>query len=488
MRMAAADRRTDRADSCELLGAAYLPVHKAGSEDPEACPRIALLTPYAGGNLGDAAIQDAMIANLRLCLPDAQFSGVSLNCDSFAERHGAGGFPLCGTNRPFYGMSHGSVTGEAAIPAGTPGGESPGTRLSLARRALERTPWLRQGLRKMRSWASIIPREVRHSIQGYRFLRTQDVLIVSGGGQLDEEWGGPWGHPFALFKWAVLARMARVPCAVASVGACKVTSSVSRLFLSAALGMACYRSYRDEKSRRIATGLLERAARDSVVPDLAFSIPASELPPPGAIRSMSQGRTVVALSPIAYAKSESWPRQDHALYDRYVRQMAQVVSRLLARGYFLVIVCSSLGDDDRVIPEILDHLDDDAKKKVPGQMHVPAIATWKDLVASLQDADVLIASRLHSVILGFVASRPAIAISFDPKVDWVMQDLGQTDYLLHIRDFSAGDVLDALDRVQFGKTVAAKDIASYQHRILPVCKLQYDALAELALASHRLRN
>lgn len=453
----------------------------------ESSPRIALLTPYTGGNLGDAAIQDAMIANLRLRLPAAQFSGISLNCDSFAERHGAGGFPLCGTNRRFYGMSRGSVTGDAAIPAETPGVESPDKMFGPTRRALERMPWLRQGLRKVRSWATVIPREVRHSIQAYRFLRTHDLLIVSGGGQLDEEWGGPWGHPFALFKWSVLARMARVPCAMTSVGACKVTMSLSRLFLSAALGMARYRSYRDEQSRRIAAGLLGRAAGDSVVPDLAFTMPASELPPSGAIRSRSQGRTVVALSPIAYAKPDNWPRQDRAVYDRYVQQMAQVVSRLLVRGYFLVLVCSSLGDDDLVIPEILGHIDNDAKKRVPGQIHIPAIATWKDLVASLRDADVLIASRLHSVILGFVTSRPTIAVSFDPKVDWVMEDLGQTDYLLQICDFSTGDVVGALDRLQLHKTAAAELIASYQRRILPICMVQYDSIAQLALSSHRLR-
>ena len=203
---------------------------------------------------------------------------------------------------------------------------------------------------------------------------------------------------------------------------------------------------------------------------------------------MSQGRTVVALSPIAYAKPGNWPWQDRALFDRYVREMAEVVSQLIARGYFLAIVCSSLGDDEHVICEILDHVDDDAKKKLPAQINIPAIATWKDLAASLRDADVLIASRLHSAILGFVTSLPTIALSFDPKVDWVMEDVGQTDYLLQIRDFSAKDIFETLDRVQLHRAAVAEDIASYQRRILPIFARQYDALAELALASHRLRN
>ena len=61
--------------------------------------------------------------------------------------------------------------------------------------------------------------------------------------------------------------------------------------------------------------------------------------------------------------------------------------------------------------------------------------TWRDLVATFREVDFVIVSRLHSAILGFVADKPMVAISFDPKVDWVMEDLGQADYLLHIRDF-----------------------------------------------------
>ena len=54
-------------------------------------------------------------------------------------------------------------------------------------------------------------------------LRTQDLLIISGGGQLDEEYGGAWRLPFAICKWVLLARLARVPCAMASVGAGMIT-------------------------------------------------------------------------------------------------------------------------------------------------------------------------------------------------------------------------------------------------------------------------
>jgi polysaccharide pyruvyl transferase WcaK-like protein len=457
--------------------------HSAGQSSKQG-PRIALLTPYNGGNLGDAAIQDALIANIRLRLPDAQFSGISLNCDEFVERHGGGAFPIRGTL-----LLHGWADGRAANQAR--GGETVAgascqekQRAVGIKSALKAVPLLGRCLKTIHTWG----REVRHCSRAYAFLRTQDLLIVSGGGQLCDRWGGPWHHPFALFKWALLAQIAQIPYVVASVGATNDASMTSRLFMSAALRMARYRSFRDKDSREIASGFTRLAARDSIVPDIAFSLPTSELPQPAGVRELAQGRTIVAISPIAYAKPGRWPREDRALHNRYVQQMASVVSQLLERDYFLVMVWSSLADDESVIPEILALLDQRSKQKLARQMHIATISSWKDLVASLMDVDFLIASRLHSAILGFVSRKPTIAISFDPKVDWMMGDLGQADYLLQIGDFEADDVIESLNRLKLRKDGVIEQIGSYQRRILSTLAVQYDALAQLAAINYQRRN
>jgi polysaccharide pyruvyl transferase WcaK-like protein len=331
-------------------------------------------------------------------------------------------------------------------------------------------------------------REFRHLFHGYHFLRTRDLLIVSGGGQMNEEWGGPWGQPFALFKWAVLAHAARIPYVIASVGAGKATSRMSRLFLSAALRMARYRSYRDKHSQAFAAGLLHRASQDSVVPDLAFSLLSSDVPAPDGIRARAKGRTIVAISLIAYANPRFWPTPDRSIYDRYVGQMARVVAQLFERGHFLLFVCSSLGDDQSVIPDVIERLDQESKDRSAQQLHIPPIATWKDFVATLQDVDFLIASRLHSTILGFASQTPVIAISFDPKVDWVMEDLGQTEYLLHVRNFSAEDVIEALDHAKLHSYSKPDPTGSYWERLHSASELQYDCLATLAVNGSRYRN
>ncbi|MGA8553073.1 MAG: polysaccharide pyruvyl transferase family protein [Candidatus Acidiferrales bacterium] len=454
-------------------------------------PRIALLTPYTGANLGDASIQDAMIANIGLRLPGVEFSGITLNCDNFMERHGPGAFPL---------LAHLQVHGTFRVSLEDPNEydsfatmhlpNGVGIFVNKVKTFLKSTPTLRRWLKVLRRIAQVlarIPREVSHSIAGYRFLRTHHLVIVCGGGQLNEEWGGAWQHPFGLFKWAMLAKLARVPYAVSSVGAVKITSAASRMFVTAALRMACYRSYRDKHSKDIVTALLGRADRDPVVPDLAFSIPSSALAPPASIRPLAQGRAIIAVSPIAYYKPGMWFSQDAARYQLYVQKMAEVISQLLGRGYFLVLVWSQLGDDKSVIPELLGRLDDRSKQRLARQLHIPAIKTWSDLVATLRDVDLLIASRLHSTILGFMSETPTIAISFDPKVDWVMEDVGQTDYLLQIRDFSSSDVIDAVYRLELRKDVVVQQIASYRRGILPLMSSQYDSLATLAIAQCRRR-
>src|SRR5207245_10005960 len=77
------------------------------------------------------------------------------------------------------------------------------------------------------------------------------LLIVNGGGQLTE-WGGPWAFTYTIFKWVVLARVARVRSFFLNVGVGPLTQPLSKFFARRALFCAAYVSFRDEESRTLA--------------------------------------------------------------------------------------------------------------------------------------------------------------------------------------------------------------------------------------------
>ena len=64
--------------------------------------KVALLTPYDGGNLGDAAIQEALIGNFRKYEPQVQLYGITLHPESTAARHHIPCYPLAAISRPYY--------------------------------------------------------------------------------------------------------------------------------------------------------------------------------------------------------------------------------------------------------------------------------------------------------------------------------------------------------------------------------------------------
>ena len=194
-----------------------------GSIGPtKASLQVGLVSPYTGSNLGDQAIHLACIEQLQIRCPGVAFTAICLNPSAVALLHGVSAFPLSGLNVPFYTSRHLADKREASLLRKT--ARAFKGRLVALRNALR---WL------MRAW---------------RLMGTLDAVIVAGGGQIDDEWGGAWGHPCSLLCWAMLSQLRGKRFLVLSVGFCKVGSARSRSFLRRALNGAAYLSCRDEGS------------------------------------------------------------------------------------------------------------------------------------------------------------------------------------------------------------------------------------------------
>jgi polysaccharide pyruvyl transferase WcaK-like protein len=393
--------------------------------------KIVLLTPYTGGNLGDAAIQEAVINQIRKRCKSANLRLISL-CPKITSRlHEITSFPIT----PFAMKSY--SPGPSINNLDINQNQAVSTKKRLKNQLediLNSFPIIFHIIEKSYQAFSLIFKapfiiflELVHALQGYMFVKGSKMLIVSGGGQLDDYWGGAWGHPYALAKWGIIAKIARAKYVFLSVGYCDIESRLSRFFIKKALSFSSYRSYRDHNSKKLLK-YLQYTDKDPVYPDLAFSYiknyPIHEL-------EKNQAAKTVGISPIAYL-SRLWPKNDFQIYENYLNTLKAFALDLFKQGYNIVFFSTDRPDrqvNNDIIEYFLETVDgNEMSKKITH--HCPD--TLDELFEKLLHVEYVVASRLHGILLSHIINKPAIAVSYDRKVDTYMSDLGLIRYCLDI--------------------------------------------------------
>ena len=448
--------------------------------------KIVLITPYGGANLGDAAIQEAVIHNLR-----ARMSGIDIRMATLApERtealHGVPSFPLTALEIPFYseGILARPPPQQPSHANAEPAAAGAPSLLSRAKALLRKMPWLfhtlrsgKQALRACSRLPRLLYREMRHLIAAFRFARGANYFIVSGGGQIDDYWGGPWGHPYTLMKWSILAHLVGARFVFLSVGVCSLQSALSRHFVKSALRRAAYRSYRDEASKRLLS-YLPFTLDDPVCPDLAFSFPLArtQLQPSQPGKGQPRKGLIVGISPIAYLRS-NWPRQDGSTYDAYMLALTEFTTGLIRRGY-AVVLFSSDGADWHPVHEMRDAL-----LATPGvnrdNLSSVLPATVDELFAVLARVDVVVASRLHGILLSHLAHKPVVAISYDRKVDTHMAYMEQTPHRLDIHSVDATAIDEVFQDFLEQTEKSSRSVSASSARLSGLVASQYDTIIQV---------
>jgi polysaccharide pyruvyl transferase WcaK-like protein len=433
--------------------------------------KFVLVDCYTGGNLGDGAIQDAAIANIRRRIPDAAIYGITLHPADTLERHGIPSYPIAGRGLSDYHLARQSSV-EPKLGTGNPpaGREGVGRRLAsylgagaigVARALLPR------------GWPWTIRSEVSNVVGGFKFLKDVDILFISGGGQLQDVWGGPWGHPYAMLKWTVLARLRGAKPIFLSVGYCGLHSRLSRLFVRTALSLAAYRSYRDAGSRE----LMQRVGfrrHDPVFPDLAYSLPLEAY---RLHRESRPGIRVVGVSPLCHHHPHHSPRKDRnpTAYEAHLRRLAAIVQWLVARG-FRVSMFGSDTPDGIAIADLCDLLAVETSPTFMRAIERHQVSTVRGFLEHAAAVDVMVASRLHGVLLSQLVGTPVLALSYDRKVEVQMELVGQSDFCLEVDCLQMDEFQERFDRLEAHLEAARGQIKARFSEYRTQLEIQYDAI------------
>ena len=385
--------------------------------------KIGLLDHMGWGNMGDAAVQEAFVANIKRRLPNARLIAFSLNPEDTNKRHGLTSYPII--------WSH---------PGSNATDSSPTKPLGLHAR-------LRDRLKRWNIFYAVakpihdIAREIAHLMRSYGIVRSLDLLIISGGGQLCELWRGPWSHPYNVFKFCALAKLSRTPVFIVGVGAGPLEHPLSKFFARWSVRLADYTSFRDVESQVLLRNLGANA-KTYVYPDPAYAL---DLPASVAATFSKRARPRVGLNPIGFCDPRIWPRQDNAAYRQYLDKLAAFSSWLLAHDYDLEIFTAEISVDRYAV--------EDLGKRLPtysspnGSSNVACIPApgLNELLVQMSTFDFIITAKFHGVIFSHLLGKPVIALSYHHKIDDLMRAVGQERYCLDIDHFKVDSLIEIFE-------------------------------------------
>jgi polysaccharide pyruvyl transferase WcaK-like protein len=288
-----------------------------------------------------------------------------------------------------------------------------------------------------------IPSEWAHWFEAIKILKECRMLIVTGTGILVDHTTGPFGYPYLLFKWSIIAKLCRCKLLFVSVGAGPIYHKVSRWFIKCALKLSSYRSYRDDFSKQYIETIGFKGHGDPIYPDLAFSLPKSIMLESG---NHDRKGNVVGVGLMDYYGKEnknSIHKQggQDAIYSNYMRKLYSFVTRLFEEKFIVRLLIGDVKYDSSVKKDLLQLIEKNGPKYEVEQIINEPIYDLVELLPQLAKSDIVVSPRFHNIILALMLNIPVISISYNKKFESLMKEFGLNEYCLAIEHLNVNWLL-----------------------------------------------
>ena len=190
-------------------------------------------------------------------------------------------------------------------------------------------------------------------------------------------------------------------------------------------------------------------------------------------------RLTIAVNPINYGNPKYWPKTDKDTYLSYVEALADFVIWLVERGDKVLLFRTSYGD--RIV---LNDIWVSIKKKITSDKISEVIeveaSNYQDMLNEVVQADLVVASRLHAIILSQLLGIPTLAITWERKIEAQMEDFKQSRYVVDIDIVNQKNIratfLELEKDADDIRQTLKQCVKSYRAEIYK----QYDALLQIA--------
>ena len=357
-------------------------------------------------NFGNECTLQAILHNMTRFLPEARANCICTDPQDASARHGI----------PAVLMSYRCAR---VLPStGARARESP---------ALLR--WLRRVLIRL-------PLEGIEWIKAFRALKDTRMLVMTGTGMLGDFGIGPFDLHYEILKWSILAKIRGSKLLFVSVGAGPIAHPLSRWIVKLAISLADYRSYRDDFSKEYLSSIGFDTRNDFVYPDLAFSLK----PEIRASATGNRGAPMICLGLMDYYGKGSVQEYSESIYQTYLDKIVRFVAWLLDRNYTVRLLIGDDSYDRRIKGDVIERLKKKRSKPAQGQIIDEPVSSVERLIAQLAEADLVVGTRFHNILLAMMLNKPVIALSYHEKIASLMAEMGMADYCQNVDELDV-DVL-----------------------------------------------
>jgi polysaccharide pyruvyl transferase WcaK-like protein len=365
-------------------------------------PRVGIFGKVGAGNIGNDASMEALLGYLRTDHPDAIIDAMCTGPETLRSRYGIDAIQLFWHNKF-------KASGATA------------TILKVVGRGLD-------------------------TFRTVGWVRRHDVVVVPGAGVLEASLPMvPRGWPYAIFLLSAAGKVFGTKVAFVSVGAGTVNQRMTRFLFNSAARLAYYRSYRDAGAKESMRRRGLDVSRDHVYPDLAFAL----RPPFGG----AVDPRLVAVGVMAYYGTNDERKQAGEIYASYVAGMKRFVRWLAESDHkVLLVVGDTNGSDNDVVAEILDDVRVNLPDLDQSTVTAAAVSSYSDIMQVMTQVGSVVAIRYHNVLCALKLSKPTIAISYSPKHDVLITDMGLAEFSLAVSTLDIDELVKKFTELESRST------------------------------------
>jgi len=439
--------------------------------------RFAVFGFYGNENLGDEAIVEAVIENIRELIPSAEMTCISVNPVDSRQRHEVQADSIFLPAAQYSSVRQRLEQKKLAAAAGKEVSKDDLATSSLRSR-LKRLPLLPQFVSAIRGLIKL-PTALRRQFRFAQHIRQvvgrTDAILVSGSNQFLDNFGGAWRFPLTLWLWTYFAKRENVPVVVMSVGAGPISSRLSMRLIQGTIRRTGYISLRDTGSAAL-VGLDRKPG--IVRPDLAFSH-RSEIVDSALNRNFVLDRPpVIGINPMAVYARGYWYEVDDDKYNGIVTKLSQIVRKLEQSNQGFVFIANQPSDEP-VINDVIDMAvaNGSSRRDLESRFHMST--TVDEYLHNVSKVDIMIATRFHANVLGLLLARPIIGLCYHKKSAELLRNFSLGDHAYDLDKFEVGQVVDSIETITKDYEAIARSIADRARDYRSQLLTQYETVRKV---------